>query len=548
MESKDGRKSPGGGRACLALFCAITTFFPFSSAAEYPRRIAIAPFSSLAKEDIQQTVSVLPRLLSSRLMAQAGAEVTVLPPAEKPAAETAKEAGFPLLLQGTVAKLGKGYSIDVTVLDLATGKTAGAFFAAANTEDDIIPQVGTLSSELAEKLFGIKPAARSVPAPVSLPQAAPPAGGPPAALPAVRAPSSVDKPAAVQDQAAETAPGPAWTPAVLKRVSESDKIAEAIYGVVAGDADGQGNVDVIAYGHSTIHIYRVKGTEILPYTKIARGAGHHFLNVEASDIDGDGRKEILVTDLYNERLMSFVLKRKGDGYEEVADGIHAFLVVLPDWMGKPVVAGQGNGLEEPFQGKFYRMNWDGKTLKEGEPLPPDTNLSPLSSGIIGLSALRIGSEWRFLYTDRQEKLRVLDPKGKSLYKSGELYGSGMDSFEWGSYDRTEGKRPQFPLNKAARVVHGGDGKPFVLVPSIKKGFVNRLLGSQELSRLVLLQWEAGEFVEKAVTAKSDKIYTSADLLSSKGFRKGGMIVAAMIVQEESTLSKAESRLMLLSLE
>ncbi|HEY7585627.1 MAG TPA: hypothetical protein VH866_03860, partial [Candidatus Deferrimicrobiaceae bacterium] len=78
--------------ACTISICALAAAAAPAASADYPRRVAIAPFASLAKEDIQQTVSVLPRLLSSRLMALAGAEVTLLPAGEKSAAASAREA------------------------------------------------------------------------------------------------------------------------------------------------------------------------------------------------------------------------------------------------------------------------------------------------------------------------------------------------------------------------------------------------------------------------------------------------------------------------
>ncbi|MBE0606926.1 MAG: hypothetical protein IH610_11630, partial [Deltaproteobacteria bacterium] len=160
--------------AVLLLSCIPASPVPVS-ASEYPRRIAIAPFTSLANEDIGGTVSVLPRLLASRLMALAGADVVLLPAGGKAPEEAAREANVPLLLQGTVSKLGKGYSVDTTVTDLATGKPAGAFFAAAATEDDIISQLGVLSGEIAEKLFGVQGAIRATAPP--LPAYAPaPAG------------------------------------------------------------------------------------------------------------------------------------------------------------------------------------------------------------------------------------------------------------------------------------------------------------------------------------------------------------------------------------
>jgi hypothetical protein len=143
------------GAILLVSFVLPGTVSP-ASAAGYARRIAIAPFAVLTREDIGATVSVLPRLLASRLMSLAGADVVLLTAGGKTPEEAAREAKVPLLLQGTVSKLGKGYSLDTTVTDLETGKTAGAFFATAATEDDIIAQMGILSGEIAGKIFGMQ--------------------------------------------------------------------------------------------------------------------------------------------------------------------------------------------------------------------------------------------------------------------------------------------------------------------------------------------------------------------------------------------------------
>src|SRR5512145_1181901 len=198
--AKNVRKIATGAGAAL-LILSVLSAPPVASSAEFPRRIAIAPFVNLTGQDeIKAVVSVLPRLFSTRLMALAGAETILLPAGERGPEEAAKEAKVPLLLQGTVAKLGKGYSIDTTVTDLSTGKPAGAFFASAATEDEIIPQVGVLAADMAEKLFGVA-TARPQPAPAPAPAAvAPVLPAAPAALPAPAA-----QPAA---SVAAPAPGP----------------------------------------------------------------------------------------------------------------------------------------------------------------------------------------------------------------------------------------------------------------------------------------------------------------------------------------------------
>ena len=530
--------------AALLLSCVLASPVP-ASAAGYARRIAIAPFAALTKEDIGATVSVLPRLLASRLMALAGADVVLLPAGGKDPEAAAKEAKVPLLLQGTVSKLGKGYSVDTIAIDLDTGKPAGAFFAVAATEDDIIAQLGALSGEIAEKLFGVQGAIRVVPPP----SPAPPAVSAPALAPAPVASalpkSSSLPPAAISTPAGGDVPDEKWTPSSMKRVSRSDKIPGELHGIVAGDMDAEGNGEVFVFGTRTLYIYRVKGKELLPYTRITKGLPGHILNVEAVDLDGDGKKEILVSGLEGEYLSSVVLKRKGDVYEQVAGRIPYFLVVLPDWQGKPTVVGQRLGSDTPFDGKLVTMSWTGKALVEGAPHPADTRSAPLSFGIPGLSSARLGQEWRLVYTDQDSHLRILDASGKTEYRSVGSYGTATDDFEYGLYLPKAGKSRN-PVRKAARVSATAGGSPVLVIPKVRTGILT--ITSLQVARSVaILQWADGEFVERADTGDSDYAFSGADFLLPPPLRKGGYVIASAI--EKSGFAKeTTSRLVLFSVE
>lgn len=515
-----------------------------ASAAGYSRRIAIAPFASLTKEDIGATVSVLPRLLASRLMALAGADVVLLPAGGKAPEAAAKEAEVPLLLQGTVSKLGKGYSVDTTVTDLETGKTAGAFFAAAATEDDIIAQLGVLSGEISRKLFGVQGAIRAVSPPAPAPPAIPAVPAPsPAASALPVSPSLPSSP--VSTPVGGGVPEEKWIPSSMKRVSRSDKIPDELHGIVAGDVDAEGNGEVLAFGRRIIYIYRVKGKDLLPYTRITRGLPGHILNVEAVDLDGDGKKEILVSGLEGEYLESTVLKRKGDVYEPVAGRIPWFLVVLPDWQGKPTVVGQRLGSDSPFDGRLFTMSWTGKTLAEGAPLPADTRTAPLSSGIPGLSSARLGGEGRLIYTDQDSHLRILDASGKTEYRSGGSYGTATDDFAYGLYLPKTGKSRN-PVRKAARVSAGADGSPLFVIPKVRTGLLN-VSSLQESRSIALLQWSDGEFTERADTGEGDYAYSGADFFSPSPLRKGGKVIASAI-EKSGVVTGTASRLVLFSVE
>lgn len=522
-----------------------------ATAADYPRRIAIAPFTILGShEDIRQTVDILPRLISSRLMAMTGAEVLVLPPGEGPAEDAAKRAGLPLLLKGSVAKLGAGYSIDVTVTDLTTGQMADAFFAAAATEDQIILRLGDLAADISEKLFGVKVAGAYAPPPGYYPAAAPPPAAPPA-------PSGAG---ATTQTAAQPVPAPApapaeadtlqsgWIPKSITKAAQTDKIPDELYGIAAGDIDSEGNGEVFAYGTRTIYIYRVKGKEILPYTRVSKTINDHIASIDAIDLDGDGRKEILVTNVVGESFQSFVLKRKGDVYAEVAGKIPYFMVVLPDWMGKPVVVGQREGINVPFPGRIVPLRWDGKGFTPGEPFSQNTDILPLSGGIPGLSSARFDKEWRLVYTDEASRIRIVDDRGRSTYKSQDLYGTGLDYFEWGPYSELEGRRPSYRLRKGVRVAPGGGKFPLVLIPEVKKGMLDIIQGFYDSTRLVLLRWDGGEFAEVAGSASTSHFISQADFLSPSGLKRGDMVVASVIEQLGSVNKSKISRLVLFRLE
>jgi hypothetical protein len=331
----------------------------------------------------------------------------------------------------------------------------------------------------------------------------------------------------------------------MKRVSRSDRIPDELHGIVSGDVDAEGNGDVFAFGRRTLYIHRVKGKELSPYTRITKGLPGHILNVEAVDLDGDGKKEILVSGLEGEYLESAVLKRKGDVYEKVAGKLPYFLVVLPDWQGKPTVVGQRLGSDTPFEGRLLTMSWTGKTLAEGAPLPADTRSAPLSSGIPGLSSARLGQEWRLIYTDQDSHLRVLDASGKTESRSGGSYGDATDVFEYGLYLPRMGKSRN-PVRKAARVSAAADGSRVFVIPKVKTGFIT-VSALQESRSVVILQWADGEFVEKAKTEEGDSAYSGADFLSPPPLRKGGKVIASAI--EKSGIAKgAASRLLLFSVE
>ena len=274
------------------------------------------------------------------------------------------------------------------------------------------------------------------------------------------------------------------------------------------------------------------------------------MNVEAFDLDGDGKKDLIVSDRQGDRFLSFVMLRKGDGFVEVPGTSPYFLVDVRQAGGKGFLAGQREGVgAEAFQGKFYRMKWDGKTFSEGEVLPIDTAILPTSTGgVISLAAARFGEEERWMYVDVEEKLRVLDSRGKSVYKSKERFGTASDGFAYGQPDRMTAQIPMMPVRHAPRVTAGSKGAPLILLTEVKKGILDSQVGSFDTIRLVILEWSGGGFAERAAAPKSDLLISGVDTLGPGGVRKGGKVVSSVIEQSGTAWRDKVSRLELLQVE
>jgi hypothetical protein len=172
--------------------------------------------------------------------------------------------------------------------------------------------------------------------------------------------------------------------------------------------------------------------------------------------------------------------------------------------------------------------------------------APLSSGILGLSSAKFGGEWKWIYTDEDHHLRVLDAAGSTEYKTRDKFGWWGNSFEWGLHLPRVGKTRYFVRN-APRVSRGPEGKPLVLAPTAEEWFVN-VESFSKTTRLVLLRWEGGEFVEAAGTPKGDRIYSGAVFVSPNVLRPGGKAVASVIEQPDGVLKGGISRLLLFHVE
>jgi hypothetical protein len=184
-----------------------------------------------------------------------------------------------------------------------------------------------------------------------------------------------------------------------------------------GDVDGDGRNEVVLVGERKLGIYRWDGG--LKVVKTVEGDKFdRYLAVDVVDAKRNGRPEIFVTNFQKDRLSSFVVAYSGGAFKVTSSGLDWFFRAV-DWGGKgKILFGQRKGDEEGFIGPIYEVGWDGKKYK-------DIRKAKIPKGInlYGFAPFSHDGKTDFAYIDSDFKLKVMDEKGKVIWRSREYYAS-----------------------------------------------------------------------------------------------------------------------------
>ncbi len=534
----------------------VAAFLFFATLSHGVERIVILPFESLSKDDISFIQQVVPKLLSSRLAEMTGLD-TVTAEVASPD-EALVTYGPSYLVSGSVTKLGSTYSLDIIVHD-PSGEKVGGYFSSAQDENGILASLEGLAEDVAGVIPEAKIAGKGEEGAL-VAGGVPPAEGPPVQK-AVEEPQvmAAEKSKAEQKRAAEPetdgkekevaavmmvgkgaepASKVGWEFTGIKVEKTLGKLPGEINRLAVGDVDGDGSVEMAFMGTFKVYIYRYKDEKFYPVTTIERGIDHHFLNIEVYDVDGDGTDDFVVTDLFSEFLRSFVIGKKGSGLGITVEGIPWYLRVFDDFKGERVLVGQKLGFESPYSDRAFIMSWDGSSLKEVEKFDVPTNVEKVM-GVINMNSFMEGEEQKFVLIDQYEKIRVADDEGRIFWKSGDYYSGALDFFMIPSENiGAEGELVRYYVNgRIQRVPH--ENKIVFLVRKATKPLLKDLRSFSK-SSIVLVEWDGDGFVEVLEGEEASNLITDFAIFEAKEGEP--MIVASIIVKEESGLSRGSSRI------
>jgi hypothetical protein len=238
------------------------------------------------------------------------------------------------------------------------------------------------------------------------PGATPPA--PPARTSTLPAPVPAPAPAAAAAPVAAPPPAPSEERDYVIR-----ELPAAARCLALGDIVGEGKVDLLFSDGGGLALYRWDPKELVWKWAEDGPADRKVIALDAADLDGDGKVEVLVATARRGSVRTEVRGWRNGRLEVLgaADGI--YLRAFRRDGGGALLLGQRAGVGEVLAGTVEEYRWRGGAVERagGPPLPRQAGIFGLAPAGAALFAL-----------DRNGYIQSLAPDGKRLWRSGSLYG------------------------------------------------------------------------------------------------------------------------------
>lgn len=187
--------------------------------------------------------------------------------------------------------------------------------------------------------------------------------------------------------------------------------------LAVGDILGEGRREVVLSDGRDLSLYRWEKSGLVWKWNEEGAAGRRVLDLQAGDVDGDGRTEVLVTSVargFGRTEVRAWRKEKLD-VVAVADGLYLRLARRPG--AATVIFGQRAGVGEVLAGRVEEYRWQEGTFAriEGSSLPHQV-------GIFGLAVAPVAGKDAVVALDRDGFLNLFTPEGRGQWRSGRQYG------------------------------------------------------------------------------------------------------------------------------
>ncbi len=423
-----------------------------------------------------------------------------------------KKVNADYVVWGSITKIGNNVSIDGNLVDVAAYKSPISTFAQSQGLDEIIPKINDFAQRITSHILGIAPPATA-------------AGS--AAMPELQqSPQNVRERLTIAGMRASKKGTITSIPINSDFINSpqpfdkkgfwmSQQFGTEFKGMDIGDVNSDGLNEVVFIDNYNVFVYQKKGTGLTLIQQIPGKRYNNYISVDVADINGNGTKEIIVTNLTRNNLESFVLEWKAGKFDTIASNLPWFLRVFSDSADTLMLLGQQMGNALPFETPIYEIVWDGSHYKPDKKMKIPEGLSIYGLGIDKLEER--GSERIIAFDDSDyvniyektdkpiSKIKIFGGSRELLWKSDEPFGGSNNAFNPYREEITGSDDRRMALVNVRILTYdtNKDGKKEIIlvknISSIGRAFQN--LKSFTASEIYNLEWDGMGLAENWRTKK-----------------------------------------------
>jgi TolB-like protein len=420
-------------------------FTAAGSAAETAKKVAILPFEINAPKDLSYLREGIMDMLASRIPWEGKVEVIeeqLVKEAlsgregalnEAAAREVGTTLGADYVLFGSLTVFGESVSIDAKMIALKEDRPPVSVYAQTKGMGEVIPRINDFAQDINNKIFGRGPApVATAPSQSRFSKAHPETimSGPAPSTPAPQGGSSFVQLESGRDASSD--------------IFKSQKLSFPVLGMDVGDLDGDGRPEIVVLSKlKEVIVYQWDQGRLNKRGSFQGEKRDNLVWVCLVDANHDGKAEVYVSNLRDQRLASYVLEWRGDGLKKLATEIEWYFNRLTVPGKETMLLGQKKNMEDIFIPGVYHLQFAGGSYQplEGISLPRRANVFNFTQGDLdGDGKL----ETAFIFPG-EERLYLVDDDGSRLWQSREYYGATANILE--------GKSP----NSGSTRVPGGGG-------------------------------------------------------------------------------------------
>jgi len=368
--------------------------------------------------------------------------------------DRAKELGEALranyVVFGSVTIVGKGYSLDLSLLDLTKNPPKLIHISRATTEDQFIPILAEIANEFRSIVEGRYPPAKTF------------ARGPKAA-------SSTGSGSGPFRPLGETGGYGSWDQGLFRPTAQGYhqlgasgryNLRLSVMSIDAYDLTNNGHPEILILSRNELRIYSKEGASLRLLDVIKARRGEDLLKISIGDVDSNGTPEIYVAGFYRGQVYTTVYDWKKKPIKRFEKSGHLF--VSGKRGSKTYLLYQDSSQWNLFKGPVYfmRYNSDGHLVKATK-LPRLTHLKFYT--LVPYDINKDGAP-ELIGLGEGNTLHIWDLSGETLFQDDEPIGGTNNAIDLAQVTGQE-ELPRVPFNSRLVLADvNGDGKADLIAP------------------------------------------------------------------------------------